>query len=120
MGYSSKYSGAQVEAYIDQIANGDIGGGGSSIIDHGVDDTTFTLTPNVIHRWGTISSLSLTLTPATDNSKASYYMAEFMSGSTPTTLSIPDTIKWSGDVMIEANKTYQLSILNNCGIIVGF
>lgn len=47
-------------------------------------------------------------------------MAEFVSGSTATTLSVPDNIKWESDVTIEAGKTYQISILNNCGVIGGF
>lgn len=90
------------------------------IIDHGTNDTTFAVTPNVLHKWGTVSSLSLTLVAAPNANVANYYMIQFTSGSTATTLTMPSDIKWSSDIEIEANKTYQISILNNLGVIGGF
>lgn len=90
-----------------------------TIVNHGTGDTTFALTPNVLHKWGEITSLTLSLEEYTGDD-AAYYMAEFVSGSTATTLSVPDNIKWESDVTIEAGKTYQISILNNCGVIGGF
>lgn len=89
------------------------------VVSHGTSDTTFTLTPNVFHKWGEVSNLSLSLEEYTGEDIV-YYMAEFVSGSTATTLSVPDNIKWESDVTIEAGKTYQISILNNCGVIGGF
>lgn len=90
------------------------------IVDHGTEDTAFELTPNILHRWGTVSSLTLTLAAPSDTTEANYYMFEFTSGPTATTLSLPDTIAWANVVSIEANKKYQVSILNGCGIIGGF
>lgn len=90
------------------------------IIDHGTDDTMFELTPNILHKWGTVSSLTLTLATPEDDSVANYYMIEFTSGTTATSLSLPDTITWANDLNIEAGKTYQISILNNLGVIGGF
>lgn len=91
-----------------------------TIVDHGTADTTFTLTPNVLHKWGTVTNLTLTLGSGATG-VANYYMFQFTSGSTATTLSIPATVKWSGgELNIEANKTYQVSILNNCAVIGGF
>jgi hypothetical protein len=62
----------------------------------------------------------LTLKEPTDATIANYYMFEFVSGATATELNLPDTVKWASDPDIEVNKTYQVSILNNCGIIGGF
>lgn len=90
------------------------------IVNHDTNDTTFELTPNILHVWGEVSSLTLTLKEPTDVTIANYYMFEFVSGATATELNLPDTVKWINDLDIEVNKTYQVSILNNCGIIGGF
>lgn len=92
-----------------------------SKVSHGTSDTTFTLTPNVFHVWGTVSALTLTL--GTEISGvANEYLFEFVSGSTATTLSLPSTIKWVGGNApeIEANTAYQISIVDNLGVIAAF
>lgn len=88
------------------------------LIDHGTDDTTYALTPNVFHKWGEVANLSLTLAEPTDSTVYNEYMFEFISGSTATTLSLPDTIQWVSTPSVEANTIYQCSIVNNVGIIV--
>lgn len=88
------------------------------LIDHGTDDTTYALTPNVFHKWGEVANLSLTLAEPSDTTVYNEYMFEFISGSTSTTLSLPDTIQWVSLPSVEANTTYQCSIVNNVGIIV--
>lgn len=100
----------------------DISGKQDKIVieDHGTGDTTYSISPNVLHRWGTVPALTLRLSPSADETVASYYMVEFTSGATPTSISMPDSISWESDLTIEANKTYQISILNNCGVIGGF
>lgn len=100
--------------------SGGSGGGGDSyagnypIVEHGTSDTTFALTPNTLHRWGTVTSLSLTLASGTDG-VVNEYMAEFFSGDTATALALPDNISWASDAAIEidANYLYQISILDN-------
>lgn len=89
-----------------------------AVVDHGTGDTSFALTPNVFHKWGEVSSLELTLAEPSDSTIYNEYMFEFVSGSTGTTLSLPDTIQWVSTPSIEANKTYQVSIVNNIGLIV--
>lgn len=90
-----------------------------SLSNHGTSSTTFTLTPNVLHVWGTVTRLTLTL--GTEQSGvANEYLFQFTSGSTATTLSLPDTIKWQEDLAIEANKTYQVSILNGFATVLSF
>ena len=46
-------------------------------------------------------------------------MFEFISGSTPTVLTLPTSVKFPDDYEIEANKKYQISIVDNIGLIVG-
>lgn len=90
-----------------------------SLSNHGTSSTTFTLTPNVLHVWGTVSKLTLTLGSEVSG-VANEYLFQFTSGSTATTLSLPDTIKWQEDLAIEANKTYQVSILNGYATVLSF
>lgn len=84
-----------------------------------IENTDVTeLQPNKYYKWGEVASLSLTLgTPA--DGILNEYMFEFVSGATPTTLTLPDTIKWETIPSIEANKKYQISIVNNIALIVG-
>lgn len=110
------------------IGSGDItiSGGGSSggsvayaEINHGTNDTTFTLTPNTFHIWDEVSSLTLTLGTET-NGVANEYLFQFTSGSTATTLSLPSDIKWAEEFTIEQNKIYQISILNGLGSVLSW
>lgn len=126
MSFNSKYSGQQVENLLDQVANGNTGGtGGSSssgsssypLVNHGTSDTTFTLTPNTFHVWNEVVELDLSLTGGVEG-VANEYLFQFTSGETATSLTLPDTIKWVAEPTIEPNKTYQLSIVNNIGLIV--
>ena len=88
-------------------------------MNHGTSNTTFTLTPNVYHTWGTVTLLNLQIDREDNINGYNEYMFEFSSGDTPTTLTLPDTVSWFTTPSIEANKTYQVSILNYVGIIVG-
>lgn len=96
-----------------------------AIVEHGTSDTTLELSPNVLHRWGTVESLTLTLGTA-EAGYAAEYMVEFVSGSTPTSLHLPATVKFddkieldaNNQLTIEANKIYQLSIEHNVALLV--
>lgn len=109
------------------IGSGDIviSGGSSSgssaysEVSHGTADTTFTLTPNTFHIWNEVNSLTLTLGAETIG-VANEYLFQFTSGSEPTTLSLPDDIKWTGGEAptIESNKIYQVSILKGLGSVL--
>lgn len=74
---------------------------------------------NKFYKFGEVSSLNITLAAITDTSVLNEYMFEFTSGSTATTLTLPNTIRWLETPSIEANKTYQCSIVNDIGILVG-
>lgn len=92
------------------------------IISVSSNETTKTIDSNTYYKWGTMSSLNITLNTNVDSSILNEYMFEFTSGSTPTTLSLPSSIKWLNGLspIIEQNKTYQVSIINNLAIIAMF
>ena len=81
-------------------------------------DSTADLLPNTFYRWGEIADLTITLGAETGGI-TNEYCFEFVSGKTATTLTVPDTIRWAQEPSIEAGKTYQVSILNKIGVIVG-
>ena len=103
------------------IAIAGVGVGAYGIVEHGTAQTTFVLTPNTFHVWGTVSSLTLTLGSETSG-VANEYLFQFTSpNANSTTLALPDTIKWAdGSLNIEKGKTYQVSILKNCATILSF
>lgn len=89
-----------------------------TVVDHGTADTTFELTPNVLHKWGEVATLNLTTGTPTDG-VVNEYMAQFVSGTTATVLTLPETVKWIGENTVEAGKTYQLSIIDNLAVLGG-
>lgn len=90
-----------------------------AIVDHGTNDTTFELTPNILHKWNEVASLTLTLGAETPN-VVNEFMVQFTSGATATQLSLPETVKWLNTPEIAANMVYQISILNNLAVIGGW
>ena len=92
----------------------------TTVVNHGTSDTTFALTPNVLHVWGEVTALTLTLATPADSTIVNEYMFQFTSGSTATTLSLPSTVTWVAAPSINAGATYQVSIVNNLGVIAEF
>ena len=130
MSYNSKYTGMQVEDLLDQVANGNVGGGGGtssggsgaySLVEHGTSDTTFTLTPNTFHVWDEVASLDLSFGEETSG-VANEYLFQFTSGATATTLTLPDDIKWANDTAptIAENMIYQISVLKGLASVLEF
>lgn len=102
------------------------GGGGSSSgsgayaeVNHGTSDTTFTLTPNTFHVWDEVSALTLTLGSETAG-VANEYLFQFTSGATVTSLTLPDDIKWTEELVIEMNRIYQVSILKGLASVLSW
>lgn len=82
---------------------------------------SFNLDPNTLKKMGevgTITVLGFTTTGLQTNELAEYAF-EFKSGDTPTVLTMPESVKWIGDHTIEANKTYQVSVVNNLAVMGG-
>lgn len=91
---------------------------GMQVINHGTGDTTFALTPNKFHVWGEVASLTLTFATG-EVGYIQEYIFQFTSGSTATTLNLPSSVKWITSNTVEANKTYQVSILNSLAVMGG-
>lgn len=91
-------------------------------VESGIDEVSATspatLQPNIFYNFGEAATVDVTLAPEIEG-KYSEYMFEFRSSATATVLTVPDTVTWVNEPEIEANKTYQVSILNNIGLIVG-
>jgi hypothetical protein len=43
-------------------------------------------------------------------------MFSFTSGATPTVLILPASVQWANELTIEANKCYEISIVDNIGL----
>lgn len=89
--------------------------------DAGSGTITKELQPNILYKFGECASLTITLA-AGGAGLENEYKFEFVSGSTPTTLLLPDSIKWKDGVepTMEASKTYQISIVNNLAVYAAF
>lgn len=81
-------------------------------VNHGTSDTTFTLTPNIMHIWGEVSSLTLSLSTDTNSVLDEYLFTFTCPSAAATTLTLPATIDWVQNPSFEAGKTYQVSIVN--------
>jgi len=93
---------------------------GYPVIEHGTEDTTFTLTPNALHVWGKVNTLTLTLGEETESITNEFIF--IFEGSSNPVLTLPDTIKWADDVipLIVPGKIYYISILNNLAVFSVF
>lgn len=94
------------------------GGAGGAYHVVEMTDAIAELAPNTFYKWGEIAALTITLGAETEGI-TNEYCFEFVSGSTATTLTVPDTISWAQEPSIETGKTYQVSIFNGIGVIVG-
>ena len=101
----------------------DSGGAGGAYpeVNHGTNDTTFTLTPNTFHVWDEVTSLTLNFGNETSG-VANEYLFQFTSGSTATSLTLPNSIKWvNGSApTIAKNMIYQVSILKGLASVLEF
>lgn len=110
-----------ISSVVESNSGGSSEGGSSAYaeVNHGTSDSTFELAPNTFHVWDEVATLDLSLDAETTG-VANEYLFQFTSGSTPTTLTLPDGIKFSEDLTIEANKIYQISILKGLGSVLSW
>lgn len=89
-----------------------------------VTSNSMSLSPNVYYRNTNtaLSSLTITLNSESDSTILNEYFVEFTTSSSGTTVSLPSNIKWMNEVTptFEANKMYQISIVNNLGTYCKF
>ena len=111
--------GRTVEEAITSSTGSSGGTGAYPLINHGTSDTVFTLTPNTFHVWGTVSDLVITLGEEIAD-VANEYLFQFTSDVIATSLSVPEDIKFPSNFTVEANKIYQISILNGLGTVMSW
>ena len=77
------------------------------------------LEPNTLYIWGEISELRITMLPGRPD-VVNEYLFQFSSPiDRPTSLILPDTVKWVRYPVIEGGKTYQVSVINDIGVMAG-
>lgn len=93
---------------------------GSKIILDGEGDLEIALRGDVFYQIGSkYTSLSISFTKA-ENGRVNEYNGKFKTGDSVPTVTFPAGIAWVGEGFpeLEANKTYQFSVLNNVGVVV--
>ena len=93
-------------------------GESTGIVEHTA--TQASIQPNVLNVWGEVTELAITLIPSANTNVVNEYMVQFVSGETATTLVLSADIKWMSTPVIQANKVYQLSIVNNLAVMGEF
>lgn len=86
-------------------------------------EATLEITPNVLHVWGEMAALTVTLGAEVEG-VVNEYVFQFSSGATATTLTLPSTLTWAKDLedvvdgvfVPAASTTYQVSIVNGLAI----
>ena len=71
------------------------------------------------HFTGALTSLTITLTAPASGELAQYHF-DFTSGATAPTVTIPNTVTMPGSFSVEANKRYEVDILNNYGAVMAW
>lgn len=84
-------------------------------------EATLEITPNVMHVWGEVTALTITLGEEVEG-VVNEYVFQFTSPATATTLTLPSDLVWAnGEALApEANKTYQVSIVNGYAVYSAF
>lgn len=125
MAYNSKYTGAQVENLLDQVANG---GGGTSgyagmpVVEVGYQDaTTYILQPNTYYKQtGTLDGVDFILGDVIEDTKVNEYLLEINDSSRVIDITFPSTIVWAnGEAPTFVNPTV-VSIINGLGVWAEF
>ncbi len=86
--------------------------------------SSMALSPNIYYRntSTSLSTLTITLSSVSNSNIINEYFVEFTTRSAGTTVSLPSTIKWANGETptFEASTTYQISIVNNLGVVTKF
>ena len=86
--------------------------------------SSMTLSPNVYYRntSTSLSSLTITFGSVSNSNIMNEYFVEFTTRSSGTTVSFPSSVKWTDGVTPtwEAGCTYQVSVINNLGVVTKF
>lgn len=80
------------------------------------------LVPNNLYVASSASSLTVTFKTPTNANAINNYMLQVTAGSSGCSITFPTRVKWANGIAptLDANATYQFSILNNCGVWTKF
>lgn len=84
-----------------------------------VSTTTATIEPDHFTVFGVVSELSVTLQEAENDGYVHEYCFEFTTADEFNGLTITPAPKWVSEPVLSPNKTYQVSIVREIGVIVG-
>lgn len=76
--------------------------------------TSVTLQPNQFYVFGEVAELDVSFAAGTEGQVNEYHFS-FVSGSTPTVLSLPLDVIMPYGFSVLANRIYEISIINNTG-----
>jgi chromosome segregation ATPase len=79
--------------------------------------------PNNYYKWvNEMSNISVSFKQPSDETTLNNYVFEFTTSASGCTFSVPASIKWvNGEIpLIEGGKTYQVSVVNNLGVVSSF
>ena len=80
------------------------------------DPLETSLRPNVFYDFGKRISVYIPKLIEGDPDKHNEYMFSFISGETATELTLPSSVQWVNELTVEANKRYEISIVDNIGL----
>lgn len=90
-------------------------GGGASYDRIELTAESATLEPNTNYSFGESATLTLEFAEG-DAAKVNEYTFTFVSGETPTVLTLPSSVQWANELTVEANKRYEISVVDNIGL----
>lgn len=73
----------------------------------------------IYHFTGALTALTITLA-APSGGELAHYHFDFLSGSTAPTLTLPQTVVMPESFTVEANKRYEVDVLNNYGAVMAW
>ena len=74
----------------------------------------------IYHFTGTLTSLTITALTSPASGQLAHYHFDFNSGSTATTLTLPQTVVMPSGFTVEASMHYEIDILNNYGAVMAW
>lgn len=86
-------------------------------VDCTLTDTSLTygILPNILYRFGEVDMLNIDLLLG-EVDKVNEYLFSFISGETATVLTLPSSVKWVNELTVEANKRYEISVVDNVAL----
>lgn len=76
---------------------------------------TNTLEPNTMYIFNEVDNLNIEFNIQESNYRDEYIFS-FISGATPTVLTLPSSVQWANELTVEANKRYEVSVVDNIGL----